>query len=535
MPRPAERRGSGETRDAARLAARLQDTPLLLAEVVSRATTLSQLEQALVPFGAALEKRMPCDQVEVWLHDRNTHQLRRIGSDLQVRADDTRSPLGRALRRTKTDVRASSDTAAITILTPIRGRRRALGVLRFSGVRTSPGERRALATSLDRIAWQTAAIIEHVQLLAEVLRARRELESTFAALQDLVVVCDASMAILDVNEAFSKRVARPRDTLVGQRLDAWMAPDTVRWVSSLRPKPGESIRTEVVDARLGGTFSLTVSGRETPDAGPLGLVVVARDVTAERALEEEQQRLRQQLAHSEKLAALGQFVAGIAHEINNPLQGIIGHVELIRAEAHLSRQTRRDLRLVEREAERAAQIVRDLLVFARARSLGNRKPLQVVTVLKRVLSLRSRACRAAGIRVVRKLPAALPKVAGEGSLLQQAFLNIVLNAEQAMAAQGGGRLYVRAWKPDGRRVAVEIRDTGPGIPEAALPRIFEPFFTTKPVGQGTGLGLALTYGIIREHGGEISVTKYPSGGAVFTVYLPAFDPSALSTNMGHTG
>jgi signal transduction histidine kinase len=226
------------------------------------------------------------------------------------------------------------------------------------------------------------------------------------------------------------------------------------------------------------------------------------------------------LSQSEKLAALGQFVAGIAHELNNPLQGVLGHLELLRTTGAFPKALRRDMQLVYREADRAAKIVRNLLVFAGSRRLVRRRT-SINATLSRVLALRAPALRAAGIEVVRSHEEGLPRVKADPLLMQQAMLNIVLNAEQAIGAGGRIESSTSTVEHNGtRHVVVHIRDTGPGIPSTAMPRLFEPFYTTKEVGKGTGLGLAITYGIIQEHGGEITASNHPEGGAVFTVQLP---------------
>jgi signal transduction histidine kinase len=226
------------------------------------------------------------------------------------------------------------------------------------------------------------------------------------------------------------------------------------------------------------------------------------------------------LSQSEKLAALGQFVAGIAHELNNPLQGVLGHLELLRTTGAFPKALRRDMQLVYREADRAAKIVRNLLVFAGSRRLVRRRT-SVNATISRVLALRAPALRAAGIEVVRHHEEGLPRIKADPLLIQQAMLNIVLNAEQAIGTGGRIESHTSVVEQNGTRlVVVRIRDTGPGIPPSALPRVFEPFYTTKEVGSGTGLGLAITYGIIQEHGGEIIASNHPEGGAVFTVQLP---------------
>ena len=235
---------------------------------------------------------------------------------------------------------------------------------------------------------------------------------------------------------------------------------------------------------------------------------------------EEVLRQRQRLAQSERLASLGQFVAGIAHEMNNPLQGVLGHLELLMRTA--ARPLKKELRGIYQEADRAAKIVRNLLAFSGSHRLSRRR-LRLERILTRALASRRASHRRQGIEVIRQDDEALPPVSGDSLMLHQAFLNVLINAEHAVAASGlPGRIDVRIRaEADRGLVVTTIRDTGPGIPADVLPRIFDPFFTTKEVGRGTGLGLAITYGIVQEHGGTIQAANENGGGAVFTVELPA--------------
>jgi signal transduction histidine kinase len=236
---------------------------------------------------------------------------------------------------------------------------------------------------------------------------------------------------------------------------------------------------------------------------------------------EEVLRQRQRLAQSERLASLGQFVAGIAHEMNNPLQGVLGHLELLMRNA-AARDLRKQLRGIYQEADRAAKIVQNLLIFSGSRPL-TRKRLRLERVVTRALASRRATCRKLGIEVLRSDEEDLPPISGDPLLLHQALLNVLINAEHAAAI---GKPPARMWVSlrcdrDRGVLSTSIRDSGPGIPEDALPRIFDPFFTTKDVGRGTGLGLAITYGIMQEHGGAIAAANDPDGGAVFTLELPA--------------
>jgi C4-dicarboxylate-specific signal transduction histidine kinase len=317
--------------------------------------------------------------------------------------------------------------------------------------------------------------------------------------------------------------------LQGRKLADFLALDVIHWIAKLdlagtNATASQSFSREVDDTVLGGRFSMTVSALIGQEGDPIGAVLVARDLTPQARLLAEHEALHDRLTQSEKLASLGQFVAGIAHELNNPLQAVLGHIELIRVRTGLPRDLQGELRLVFREADRAAKIVRNLLVFAGRRRLA-RRLVSVNTLVAKALGSRAAACRAAGIETVRQFDDQVPKIPADPLLLQQAILNIVINAEQAVGASGGGRIEaVTKWWPARNLVVVEIRDTGPGIPADGLDHVFEPFYTTKEVGQGTGLGLAITYGIIQEHGGRVLAANHQEGGAVFTIELPAGRP-----------
>jgi len=233
-------------------------------------------------------------------------------------------------------------------------------------------------------------------------------------------------------------------------------------------------------------------------------------------------RLREtqaQLVQAAKMSALGQLVSGVAHELNNPLSVIIGYGQLL-----LSRDVpptlKRPLELMVSQGDRMAKIVRNLLYFARQRP-PERASVDVRQVMEQTLALRLNHLTLSGIVVERDFPDALPVINGDAQQLEQVFLNLLLNAEQAILdAMPSGRIVLRArLRPDGRAILAQIVDDGPGIPPDALPRVFEPFYTTKTVGMGTGLGLSVSYGIVQEHGGRLSVESRPRE-TTFTLELP---------------
>ncbi len=248
---------------------------------------------------------------------------------------------------------------------------------------------------------------------------------------------------------------------------------------------------------------------------------LVRDVSERKKLDDETRDIYHQLLQAEKMAALGQTVSGVAHELNNPLATILSWAERLSQRTTLEEPVRRGLEIILSESERAARIVRNLLTFARKRQT-TRAMVDVNQVVRETLALRAYEQRVTNITVIDALAAGLPNVFADGHQVQQVLLNLVINAEQAMlSANGRGILVLRTWHDaDQESVILEINDDGPGIPDDLQPKIFEPFFTTKEVGKGTGLGLSVAYAIVQEHGGRIRLESRPNIGASFYVELP---------------
>jgi signal transduction histidine kinase len=499
------------------------------------ASTSLNLAAGLAVLCHGVARGFGASSVSAWLHDRRQRELvlsatsgeSQLPEGWRLPADGEDLP-ARVMRDSGLQHRADPGHPwrPHVLGVPLRGRRRALGALLLEGLRAEAAEQDEVREEADELGRQLSAAIENLLLLEDVLRSRRELAHTFDSLEDLVAICDPRLRVVHVNRTLCDRARLTRDRLIDRPLQGVLGPEAAAWVASVPLDHLASVSTfarEIEDPQLGGRFTMTLTPLAGPDSPLNGVVFVARDVTTQARLEAEREALRERLTQSEKLAALGQFVAGIAHELNNPLQAVIGHLELLRHEGRVPADIQREISLVFREADRAARIVDNLLVFAGRRRVPRRR-VNVGLLLGRVLARRTAACRGAGIHMTRESNGALPPVLGNRVLLEQAVMNILLNAEQAVAGRPG-RIGVSASADAGAsRVMIAIRDNGPGIPDSVLPRVFEPFFTTKEVGQGNGLGLALTYGIVTDHGGTVSASNHPDGGAVFTIELPAAPP-----------
>ena len=512
---------------------RLQELFLAFSRGISATLSLSNALESLAREANTL---FGSSRTSIWLHNRRARELNLAATSDPAHSapsvtSDSDAAAARGMRLDRPQI-ATHERGPI-LLAPLRGWRRALGTIVIEGAAADLDDHE-FSDAAYELARQLSVAVENVQLLEEVLQQRRLLEDTFNSLIDLVVVTDNASRVVQMNEAFAARMGtaraallqRPVAEMIGGEIAAWLDDDAERG-RSRDGGPSSGARTrQFTDDHLGGIFAATVTPLINQDGDPVGQVLVIRDITAQTRLEREQAALRERLAQSEKLASLGQFVAGIAHEMNNPLQGVLGHLELLLTATDAAKPVRPTLRRIYQEGDRAAKIVRNLLVFAGSRRMARRK-LRVQSVMSRALASRRSALRRQGIAVARETGDDVPFVSGDPLLLQQAFLNVLINAEHAIAAAGaGGRLEVRIAPTPGGGVRTTVRDSGPGIPAEVLPRIFDPFFTTKDVGQGTGLGLAITYGIIQEHGGTIHAENASDGGAVFTIDLPPIQKSA---------
>lgn len=272
----------------------------------------------------------------------------------------------------------------------------------------------------------------------------------------------------------------------------------------------------------GAPIWIEVSATAEPSAAGNQLHVEAliRDVSSQKKREDQSRDRRYQMVQAEKMAALGQTISGVAHELNNPLATILSWAERL-SERDVDDKTRQGLEVILAESERAARIVRNLLTFARKRQT-TRAMVDLNQVVRETVALRAYEQKVSNIQLVEALASGVPEVFADGHQIKQVLLNLLINAEQAcIGAHGRGTIVLRTWQDHDRgSVVLEVNDDGPGIPDERQGKVFDPFFTTKEVGQGTGLGLTVAYAIIQEHNGRIWLTSKRGQGTSFFVELP---------------
>ncbi len=368
---------------------------------------------------------------------------------------------------------------------------------------------------LSLFATQAAVVMENARLFGQVSQAKREWENTFDAAADLIAVIDVDYRILRVNRALARRRGVEPSALIGRPGDDAFEGAGSRSSRSAFSRCVESRAAVTEEWEAPGTgevFLQTHSPFLDARGRLVGVVQISKDVTAQR-------QLQQQLAQSEKMAAMGRMVSGVAHELNNPLTAIFGNAQLLKLRA-VDEITRQRAEILMGEAERTAKIVRNLLTFARSQSPA-RRSVRVERVLDDVLEARAQEFSLHQIAVVRNGAGPLPPVMADPDQIRQVFLNLLSNAEQAVAGRPERRIEVTVVvDPAQGWVTLGVADTGPGIPADTLGKIFDPFFTTREVGKGTGLGLAICYAIVQEHGGRLRAGNRPQGGAWFEVDLP---------------
>ena len=420
------------------------------------------------------------------------------------------------LRERAYNVDSVPEEPAITI--PLIASNRRLGVLVVT-TETPQLQTGPYVDALLRLGAAVALAID-VLLLSEEehrIHAReRILAAALATMDQPVLILGVDAKVQYANRAAVREYGYEPNEIAGLSVDDFVvasaqlsrpptippiAQDTALWIG------------EHVHRRKDGTefpAAVTLSHIRDGSESIIGLVIGVRNLTEER-------KVADHLGRTEKLAAIGELVAGVAHELNNPLTGISTFAQLL-LEDQLQGEQFESVSLIKREADRAIGVIRDLLLFAR-KADGRDVPIDINTIVKHTVRLRALASRSSGIEVHMRLDESNPQVRGDEQKLQQVLLNLLVNAESAMDGSEMRHLSLMTHSKHGM-VQIVVSDTGHGMQPSVSQRVFEPFFTTKPPGEGTGLGLSVSYGIIKAHGGTISVESTPDSGTTFTIALP---------------
>jgi two-component system NtrC family sensor kinase len=302
-----------------------------------------------------------------------------------------------------------------------------------------------------------------------------------------------------------------------------------RKVSAAIKEHGRYCDSAKVRKKDGTPVDIEYTISQIPGKNPAELVAVVRDVTERKRAEEEKRRMEQQLQLAGRLAAVGELAAGVAHELNNPLAAVQGFAQLLSQRDELDEESKVDVETIYEQARRATKITESLLSFARKHN-AEKRLVSINEAREQSLELHAHQMKVNNIETSLDLDPDLPETWADFHQMQQVFVNIITNAQQAMTgAHQRGNLSVKTTMA-GDMIQITFADDGPGIPEDDLRRVFDPFFTTKDVGKGTGLGLSICYGLIQDHGGHIYVRSRPGEGAAFVVEIPIVGEEQLAAD-----
>jgi two-component system, NtrC family, sensor kinase len=404
------------------------------------------------------------------------------------------------------DLSPQDDATGSWLLAPFVARGRVTGAVAIRGERG-----RFSVTSLwllEGLVSQASIALESARLVDLHDDGRRSWQEVVDAISPALCIVDRGGRIRRANRAFADLVNAPPASLIGRPWQAFIPPE---WAAELQRALEQQGAGREVDLRTGDqTYAVTAVPITSTDRS--ALVLLFDDQT-------ERRRLQDQLIQSEKMSAIGQLIAGIAHDLNNPLASVVGFADFLGEVPNVPPSLREPLTVIREEAERASNIVKNLLSFARKQE-HQRRPTALRPLLDATFVLLRNQLMAHRVEAQIEIEPDLPMPDIDPNQIQQVFVNLLNNASQAIASTGRpGRVAVRArrWL-DG--VAIEVIDDGPGMSEVLAAQVFEPFFTTKPEGEGTGLGLSISQGIVREHGGRIMLSTEEGRGSTFTVQLP---------------
>ncbi len=501
-----------------------------LAYVLSDSIHLDRITEQLARY---VQRFVECDGVAVALSLDAPDRLRVLAAygsisrleELEVKATEEAGLMGAAMVREQLQVSKAGGGNAAPLLgdahpdhaaaVPLRAHGMTIGAVGVAKAGDSGFTEEDLRL-LSTVATHAAMALANAHFFSLVHSGKLQWETTFDALADGLAVVDQAGHVRRANRSLATMMGAKVPDVIGKDLERLLfgaSPELKGLLDTARREthcPPLTVRSATLNRILRVTASAI-----SADVALGWVAILLEDVTEQKAFEA-------QLIQSEKMAAVGQLVSGVAHELNNPLTSIAGLSEFLLQRPEPTEKDRDHVRVIHEQAERAARIVQDLLMFAR-QGPTEPTPIDLNEVTERAVSLISYEVRLRKADLEMALVDKLPAVMGDQHEIQQVVLNLLTNAVHAMSdlPPDAPRLVRVSTERKKNQVVLRVADSGPGIPEELLPRIFDPFVTTKAPGKGTGLGLAITFRIVEGHGGTIEVERSRQGGALFVVTLPA--------------
>jgi PAS domain S-box-containing protein len=509
-----------------------------LSYVLSESIQLDRIVDQVAKYAARF---LQADGAIVALVEREGRGLRIVAASgtleslLTQVSDDPDTTLVRvAIGRDRIEVAQGEGVEAVNLIgslmvrsaavVPLRAQGITMGALAVADRRGGPFTTEDLWL-LSTVATNASVVLANSRLYEMVRRSEEEWEIAFDALAEGLAVVGPTGAILRANRALASIAELPESELVGRSF-ADLLPGASEAVEQLVQAAYRRERTAPLVVRLEhNNRVLRLTAAPLTGAEPGSAVILVEDVTEQRLLEA-------QIIQNDKMASIGQLVSGVAHELNNPLTSIAGLAELLLERPPHPELPREHLRVIHDQAERAGRIVRNLLTFAR-KGVPEQTAVDLNDVVARTSLLIVYELQLHSIDLQSELSPDPVVVLGDRYELQQVLLNLVTNAVQAVGGLEEGRprgITLSTERSDGDAV-LRVRDTGPGVPKDLAPYLFTPFFTTKAPGEGTGLGLSLSYGLVKAHGGTLTYDPPTEGGAEFRVTLPLFEGTAESASV----
>jgi len=442
-------------------------------------------------------------------------------------SEDADNLVRRAIRRDKIEVAEGAETPTVKLIGGMMVRSAAVAPLRAQGIAMGAlavADRQGGPLSAEdlwlfsTVATNASVVLANSRLYEMVRRSEAEWETAFNALAEGIAVVGPTGAVLRANRALAGLAELPEAELVGRNFGEMIfgESDAVAGLIEAAYRGERTVPLVVRPEDSHRVLRLTAAPLAGSERG--SVVILIEDVTEQRLLEA-------QIIQNDKMASIGQLVSGVAHELNNPLTSIAGLAELLLERPPHPERPREHLRVIYDQAERAGRIVRNLLTFAR-KGVPEKTAVDLREVVARTSLLITYELQLHGIELDSDLSPDATVVLGDRYELQQVLLNLVTNAVQAVSGLAEGkprRITLSTNRTDDGRAMLRVRDTGPGVPGHLVPYLFTPFFTTKAPGEGTGLGLSLSYGLVKAHEGVLEYEAPAQGGAEFRVTLPLFE------------